>query len=101
MFSAKFIGLIVSIMMTSTAVVAGPAPVTGGSIVPQIRSMDSAAKDDSKTALATGVASKMGLAERMAARVAPRGFVLLGRSEGVLVTNLIYWELPQAYQYFS
>ncbi|KAF9256227.1 hypothetical protein L218DRAFT_1027479 [Marasmius fiardii PR-910] len=29
MFSAKFIGLIVSIMMTSTAVVAGPAPVTG------------------------------------------------------------------------
>ncbi|KAF9254028.1 hypothetical protein L218DRAFT_1010210 [Marasmius fiardii PR-910] len=88
MFSAKVIGLfIVSIMMTSTAVVAVP----GGSTVAQMASVESAPEDNSKTVHATSVTRSTGLAMIMAAWASTK-FALAGRSKGVLATNLIRWK---------
>ncbi|KAF9257573.1 hypothetical protein L218DRAFT_949057 [Marasmius fiardii PR-910] len=80
MFPAKVIALfIVSIMMTSTEVVAGP----GASTVTQMVSVESAAEDNSKTVHATSVPQSMGLAMIMAVWVSTK-FALVERSKGVL-----------------
>ncbi|KAF9257569.1 hypothetical protein L218DRAFT_949053 [Marasmius fiardii PR-910] len=85
MFPAKVIALfIVSVMMTSTEVVAGP----GASTVTQMAFVESAAEDNSKTVHATSVRKSMDLAMIMAAWVSTK-FALVERSKGVLVTDSI------------
>ncbi|KAF9256652.1 hypothetical protein L218DRAFT_949801 [Marasmius fiardii PR-910] len=117
MFPAKVAGLfIVSIMMTSTAVVAGPGPfdyssatfyrfslpdvnapatiltvatetVVQESTVAQMASVESAPEDNSKIVHATSVTRSMGLAMMMAAWVSTR-FALVEGSKDALVTSL-------------
>ncbi|KAF9256665.1 hypothetical protein L218DRAFT_949812 [Marasmius fiardii PR-910] len=89
MFSPKVITLfIVSMMMTSTAVVAKP----GASTVAQMDSVENVPEDNSKTVHATSVTRSMGLAMIMAAWVSIK-FAPLERSKDVLVTDLIGWKL--------
>ncbi|KAF9256663.1 hypothetical protein L218DRAFT_949810 [Marasmius fiardii PR-910] len=88
MFSPKVITLfIVSMMMTSTAVVAKP----GGSMVAQMDSVENAPEDNSKIVHATSVTRSMGPAMIMAAWVSTK-FALVERSKDVLVTDLIGWK---------
>ncbi|KAF9263140.1 hypothetical protein L218DRAFT_944676 [Marasmius fiardii PR-910] len=88
MFSAKVILLfIVSMMMTSTAVVARP----GVSMVAQMAFVESAAEANSKIVHATSVTRSMGLVMIMAAWVSTK-FALVERSKDVLVTDSISWK---------
>ncbi|KAF9264323.1 hypothetical protein L218DRAFT_943780 [Marasmius fiardii PR-910] len=105
MFSTtKVVSLfIVSMMMVSTGVVAGPTPVAAeinattisavatktaaqASTPTQMRSVESAPKDNSTAAHATSVATKMGPAMTMAVLVSTT-FALKEPSRGALATD--------------
>ncbi|KAF9264315.1 hypothetical protein L218DRAFT_1027688 [Marasmius fiardii PR-910] len=107
MFSTKVMSLfIVSMMMATTGVIAGPAPVAAeinattisavatktaaqASTPTQVRSVEPAPKDNIMVAHATSVATRMGLAITMAALVSTM-FAPKGHSRDALATD--YWE---------
>ncbi|KAF9260501.1 hypothetical protein L218DRAFT_946798 [Marasmius fiardii PR-910] len=92
MFSAKVVTLfIVSMMMTSTAVVARPEVLVArqGSTAAQMAFAESAPEDNSKTVHATSATRSMGHVMIMAAWVSTK-FAPVERSKGALVTDLLY-----------